>query len=162
MEKIIVLNRTRAIKYSYQPQEKTFGIISISELADSVPNFHSSPQLKGLLKLQFDDVDQNKDGYYAMTEQDAQKIATFVKRCSSHFDILVVDNASTDGTKDFIVPHLKVNDVYVNTGANLGGSGGFYYGMKYAYEKGYDWLWIMDDDVLPTPTALGELVGHIK
>ena len=78
------------------------------------------------------------------------------------FDILVVDNASTDGTKDFIVPHLKVNDVYVNTGANLGGSGGFYYGMKYAYEKGYDWLWIMDDDVVPTPTALGELVGHLK
>lgn len=90
MERIIVLNRTRAIKYSYQPQEKTFGIISISELADSVPNFHSSSQLKGLLKLQFDDVDQNKDGYYAMTEQDAQKIATFVKQCSSHFDILVV------------------------------------------------------------------------
>lgn len=78
------------------------------------------------------------------------------------FDVLIVDNASTDGTKDFIEQHLKANDIYVNTGANLGGSGGFYYGMKYAYEKGYDWLWIMDDDVMPTSTALGELIGHLK
>ncbi|HIX08139.1 MAG TPA: glycosyltransferase [Candidatus Borkfalkia faecipullorum] len=78
------------------------------------------------------------------------------------FDILIVDNASTDGTKEYIADYLKENNYYINTGANFGGSGGFYYGMKYAYEHGYDWLWIMDDDVIPTPAALGELVSHLK
>lgn len=78
------------------------------------------------------------------------------------FDVLIVDNASTDGTREFIEQYLTSNIFYINTGANLGGSGGFYYGMKCAYERGYDWLWIMDDDVVPTPTALGELVAHLK
>lgn len=78
------------------------------------------------------------------------------------FDILIVDNASTDGTLDFVSSYLSKRIHYVNTGANLGGSGGFYYGMKKAYEQGYDWIWIMDDDVLPTPSALSELVAHLK
>lgn len=80
----------------------------------------------------------------------------------SDFDVLIVDNASTDGTAEFIKPHLTDGIYYVNTGGNRGGSGGFYYGMKCAYERGYDWLWIMDDDVVATPTALGELVEHLR
>ena len=30
---------------------------------------------------------------------------------------------------------------------NTGGAGGFHEGVKRAYKKGYDWLWLMDDDV---------------
>ena len=42
------------------------------------------------------------------------------------FDILIIDNASTDGTKEYIVDYLqKDNILYHNTGANLGGAGGF-------------------------------------
>lgn len=84
------------------------------------------------------------------------------KQNYQEFDTLIVDNASTDGTNDFIKPYLSERVIYINTGKNLGGSGGFYFGMKYAYEKGYDWLWIMDDDVVPTPTALFELMSHLK
>lgn len=72
-------------------------------------------------------------------------------------DILVIDNASTDGTEKLFD---KKNDglYYFNTGSNLGGAGGFNYGIKTAYEMGYEYLWLMDDDTLPTETALEELL----
>ena len=52
------------------------------------------------------------------------------------FDILIIDNASTDGTKEYIVDYLqKDNILYHNTGANLGGAGGFSLGVKWALKK---------------------------
>ena len=50
------------------------------------------------------------------------------------------------------------NLVYRNTGKNLGGAGGFAYGVREAALAGYDALWLMDDDTLPTPTALAEFL----
>ena len=75
------------------------------------------------------------------------------------FDILIIDNASTDGTKEYIVDYLqKDNILYHNTGANLGGAGGFSLGVKMGVEKGYDYVWIMDDDTMVTENALDELL----
>ena len=31
--------------------------------------------------------------------------------------------------------------------SNTGGSGGFNYGLSRAYDDGYEWFWLMDDDV---------------
>lgn len=72
-------------------------------------------------------------------------------------DILIIDNASTDGTASLFENKIE-NIYYYNTGSNLGGAGGFSYGIKKAVEQGYDYLWILDDDTLPTPTALEELL----
>lgn len=73
-------------------------------------------------------------------------------------DILVVDNASTDGTGDAVralnVPGLQ----YRNTGANIGGAGGFNFGMRWAVECGYDGVWVMDDDAFPAADALEQLL----
>lgn len=78
-------------------------------------------------------------------------------------DILIVDNASTDGTKEFIVDELQNNKVhYVNTGANLGGAGGFNYGMKKACELGCDFIWVMDDDCIVHKDSLTELINADK
>ena len=78
-------------------------------------------------------------------------------------DILVVDNASTDGTKEFIADELQNNKVhYVNTGANLGGAGGFNCGMKKACELGCDFIWIMDDDCIVHKDSLTELINADK
>ena len=74
-------------------------------------------------------------------------------------DVMIIDNASTDGTKEEIqelIDQKKI--IYMNTGKNLGGAGGFHYALKEAVCRQYDYVWIMDDDTIPTPNALQELV----
>ncbi len=72
-------------------------------------------------------------------------------------DILVVDNASTDGTPDAISGYIESGDViYYNTGRNLGGAGGFEHGTREAVDKGYKYVWLMDDDCVPDKKALIE------
>lgn len=73
--------------------------------------------------------------------------------------IIVIDNDSTDGTREALYSYVKKkNIIYVNTGKNLGGAGGFHYGIRYAAEKGFDYIWVMDDDCIPTKTALESLL----
>ena len=73
-------------------------------------------------------------------------------------DILIIDNASTDGTEVFVQQLVDTRIHYYNTGENLGGAGGFNMGMKLAVERGYDYVWIMDDDCLPQNNALEKLI----
>lgn len=62
-------------------------------------------------------------------------------------DVLLIDNASTDGTRESVENLIQLDKIqYYNTGSNLGGAGGFNFGMKLAVEKGYEYVWIMDDD----------------
>ena len=77
--------------------------------------------------------------------------------------IIIVDNASTDGTTEFLKKEVTepVFDIVYNT-TNEGGAGGFYTGIKKAYETGCDAVWIMDDDTYPTETALEDLVKDYK
>lgn len=87
-------------------------------------------------------------------------------------DILVIDNASTDGTAEALKPLLSAAEDtasttrsihYYNTGSNLGGAGGFNYGMRKAVEEGYDYIWVMDDDCMPhEDTLLGFLNADAK
>ena len=76
------------------------------------------------------------------------------------FDVLIIDNASSDDTGNYCrrlsEENLRVQ--YFNTGANLGGAGGFSFGIRTGVEAGYDYLWLMDDDTIPTETALAELL----
>ena len=72
-------------------------------------------------------------------------------------DIIIIDNNSTDGTYEAIAPYLRSIN-YINTGANLGGAGGFHFGIKKAVEMGYEYLWIMDDDCIPQDDSLNALL----
>jgi len=73
-------------------------------------------------------------------------------------EVIVVDNAGTDGTEAAIRTEFH-HVTYVRLPENMGSAGGFYEGMKLAYEKGHDWMWVMDDDVMPMADALERLVG---
>jgi len=72
-------------------------------------------------------------------------------------EIIVVDNASTDGT-DQMIPKEFPQITHVRLPENIGGAGGFHEGMKLAYEKGHDWIWVMDDDAIAEGDALEQLL----
>lgn len=98
--------------------------------------------------------------------------------------IVIVDNASTDNT-DFLLDEKHIislesksdkyfediyyKSIYRNTSifylkkkSNTGGAGGFYSGLKFGYEQGFDMFWIMDDDVIPDKYALTELEKKVQ
>lgn len=98
--------------------------------------------------------------------------------------IFIVDNASTDGTPEFLmkdgyikeIPPQNLNNVwekefnfgekikvfYIRLPKNEGGAGGFYEGIKRAYEKWYTWIWPMDDDGIPERNCLEVLLETAK
>lgn len=70
-------------------------------------------------------------------------------------EIFVIHNSGTDGTQEW----LDAQDgLTVITQPNTGSSGGQYTGFKTAFEAGYDWIWTMDDDVIPASNCLEELI----
>lgn len=69
--------------------------------------------------------------------------------------IYIVNNGSTDGTKEWLDSQEQVTVIHQ---ANVGGSGGFYTGIQRAFQDGADWIWCMDDDVFPRPTCLDLLL----
>jgi GT2 family glycosyltransferase len=68
--------------------------------------------------------------------------------------IVVVDNAS-----DVSVEPLVGDAHLVTLPENTGGAGGFTVGIAEAMRLGADYVWLMDDDTVPTPTALEELLA---
>ena len=74
-------------------------------------------------------------------------------------DILVIDNASTDGTKEALAELIKGGKIiYRNTGKNLGGAGGFSEGVRTGTLLGYEYLWLLDDDAMMHEDALEKLL----
>jgi GT2 family glycosyltransferase len=72
--------------------------------------------------------------------------------------VVVVDNASTDGTHDFLLTIDDPNYRIVTLPENTGGAGGFAHGIQVAAELPVDLIWIMDDDCISDPDALERLV----
>jgi len=69
--------------------------------------------------------------------------------------VVVVDNASSDGTGAWLAAQLDPRLVVVASAENLGGAGGFERGMRLAAERfDPDWMVVMDDDARPAPGAL--------
>ena len=79
-----------------------------------------------------------------------------------NFDIIVVDNASTDDSVENIQKWhsdvvLLINEI------NLGGSGGFNTGMRYALnKKEYKYIYLLDNDAVVDKDALLWLVNSLE
>jgi len=74
--------------------------------------------------------------------------------------IIVVNNASTDGTVEYLAELAREGTAFdiVTMQKNTGGAGGFNAGLKRSFSIGADWSWLMDDDTIPYPDTLQELV----
>lgn len=78
---------------------------------------------------------------------------------SSEADILIVNNASTDGTSEWLASNTPGKQVSVlNLDRNIGGAGGFCEGVRWGVEHGYDRLWLMDDDCYVHNDTLSQLL----
>ena len=73
-------------------------------------------------------------------------------------EVVVVDNASTDGTGEWLATADGL--VAHRLDHNRGGAGGFHEGLRLAVERGADLAWLMDDDGLPDPGCLDMLLTH--
>ena len=73
--------------------------------------------------------------------------------------VIVVDNASADHTPQVLAAREDLPLVTIHSAENLGGAGGFHLGVKTAYDKGFDRIWLMDDDVVPAPDCLAVMLA---
>lgn len=91
----------------------------------------------------------------------AECLEALLAQTETCFDIWVVDNASHDDTEAYVTDMAgRCNRIrYENTGANLGGAGGFHFGIQKAVAAGYAYVWLMDDDAAPEPQALAALLA---
>ncbi len=77
-------------------------------------------------------------------------------------EIVVVDNASTDGTSQALAALETATKLTVlELTENTGGAGGFHTGLAEALDRGADLVWLMDDDGTPVPDCLELLLPHI-
>src|SRR5687768_11106393 len=73
--------------------------------------------------------------------------------------VIVVDNGASPPPQAVIdaAPHRWAVEL-IPMGANRGSAAGFGVGMRRALEVGSDLIWLLDDDNVPQPSALAELL----
>lgn len=90
-------------------------------------------------------------------------IASIEAQTHSVETLFVIDNASTDGTHEYLADlKTSVPLQVVTMTTNSGGAGGFAEGMRRGYASGADHVWIMDDDCYPQSGALEALVSGFE
>ena len=86
-----------------------------------------------------------------------ESLTALEKQTHQPAEIVVVDNASTDGTTDMLrldYPHLN----HLHLDVNTGGAGGFAAGIARALMHDPDLIWLLDDDTVPESTSAEALV----
>ena len=73
--------------------------------------------------------------------------------------VIVVDNASTDHTREVLEARTDLPLHVTWSEENLGGAGGFHLGVRAAYDAGWDRVWLVDDDVVPAVDCLEALMA---
>jgi len=87
-----------------------------------------------------------------------------IKQTFSPFIIVIIDNASNDGTDEMMKEvYLKRDNIfYVRLRENFGSAYAFRIGMKFAIEKKSDYMWLMDDDCIPDKDSLENIIKIAK
>lgn len=99
---------------------------------------------------------------YNRLEKLKQVIRSIEDQTHQPSHLVIVDNASTDGTGEFLADlETLIPLEVVSLPSNTGGAGGFSAGMRRAHALGADFAWVMDDDGYPEPDALKLLVEGI-
>lgn len=78
-----------------------------------------------------------------------------------NYRIVVVDNASIDGSEK-IIKNKFPEHIFIQAGSNLGFSGGNNVGIKYALQQGTDYVLLLNNDTIVEPDFLEPLVEEAE
>jgi GT2 family glycosyltransferase len=73
--------------------------------------------------------------------------------------LVVVDNASQGAVAAALDPHMGRCLEIVRLETNLGSAGGYATGIEHALAAGAEYIWLLDDDNVPEPGCLEELLA---
>jgi len=110
----------------------------LKDLAIVICNFNKLDYLKGCLKSLY------KSNFEALT-----------------YDVIVVDNASSDGSTKFVKDNYP-KIILLQNDTNIGGAGGFDRGIKYAIQEMYKYVVLLDNDILLEENTILNLFKYIK
>lgn len=95
---------------------------------------------------------------YNRLEKLKKTIAAYQAQTMPFDTLVIVDNNSSDGTKEFLEEWNSTDTFFhkkvITLPENRGGSGGFYEGQKYAMSLYPDWVFVADDDAYPEPQMI--------
>ncbi len=98
---------------------------------------------------------------YNRLEKLIKCLAAYETQTLSPAYILIIDNCSTDGTREYLDEWAKRSSLrkpkVIHCPNNSGGSGGFYLGMQEAMKLNADWIWVADDDAYPYQDCLEKI-----
>jgi GT2 family glycosyltransferase len=75
--------------------------------------------------------------------------------------VILVDNGSTDGTAEAVRKEFPIVKV-IETGANLGFTGGNNVGIDYALDNGADYIMLLNNDTVVAPDMIDVLVDAMQ
>ena len=76
-------------------------------------------------------------------------------------NIYVINNNSKDATKETLELHYPaINAIHLQN--NIASAGGFAKGMEVAYEHGFDWIWLFNDDSRPVKGTLESFINYLQ
>lgn len=80
--------------------------------------------------------------------------------------ILVIDNCSTDGTREYLdewAEHTPLHSpIIIHCPCNSGGAGGFSLGLQEAVKLSAEWVWVADDDAYPQADCLEKIADAFE
>ena len=103
---------------------------------------------------------------YNRLEKLKKSLAAFADMTQLPKYVLVVDNASTDGTDEYLETWKEQDadfeKIVVHMEKNVGGSGGFHEGLRRSLALPADWIWVSDDDAYPAKDAFARTSQYLE
>ena len=94
-------------------------------------------------------------------EELKKTIAAIHEQGIEYTNIYVINNNSQDKTKEVLEFHYPdVKTIHLQ--ANIASAGGFAKGMEIAYNQGYDWIWLFNDDSRPVKGTLESFISYLN